>query len=221
MVRVDGNCGACIMNRLIANLFPTANWITYFRILWWPPMVYCFATGQYLAGGICFGIGMVLDILDGKVSRWQGGVLSPGEEATLTWWQIMNFKGVTNHGMFVDPLLDKIVNGTAMLMLAKFVWWPLAIAPVIVDLFLQFGVRRIKQKYGIGNGAANVWGKAKTWGQSLAVAAILVWKIWFPAYTLGEDIGNGMLLGAGWLGVMSVYRHLRPLPAAAKPVATT
>ena len=78
---------------------------------------------------------------------------------------------VTTFGKFLDPIADKIVVVTAMIMLVEFGHLP-AWIPIIVILreFVVSGYRLIAvQKQG-NVIAANMWGKLKTVTQMVAVA---------------------------------------------------
>jgi len=138
-----------------------ANKLTILRILLVPLMVIIpFFNIQgnlweipitYIIIDIIFVIAALTDKLDGYIARSRNQI--------------------TTFGKFLDPIADKIVVVTAMIMLVEFGHLP-AWIPIIVILreFVVSGYRLIAvQKQG-NVIAANMWGKLKTVTQMVAVA---------------------------------------------------
>ena len=138
-----------------------ANKLTILRILLVPLMVIIpFFNIQgnlweipitYIIIDIIFVIAALTDKLDGHIARSRNQI--------------------TTFGKFLDPIADKIVVVTAMIMLVEFGHLP-AWIPIIVILreFVVSGYRLIAvQKQG-NVIAANMWGKLKTVTQMVAVA---------------------------------------------------
>ena len=106
---------------------------------------------NYIIIDIIFVIAALTDKLDGHIARSRNQI--------------------TTFGKFLDPIADKIVVVTAMIMLVEFGHLP-AWIPIIVILreFVVSGYRLIAvQKQG-NVIAANMWGKLKTVTQMVAVA---------------------------------------------------
>lgn len=83
---------------------------------------------------------------------------------------------VTNLGKFMDPLADKILNYSVMVLLIPEGLIP-ALALVII-LFREFLVSGIRQS-AVEQGkviAANIWGKIKTFFQDISLVAILLFR---------------------------------------------
>ena len=128
-------------------LVPLMVIIPFFNIqgnLWGIPIT-------YIIIDIIFVIAALTDKLDGHIARSRNQI--------------------TTFGKFLDPIADKIVVVTAMIMLVEFGHLP-AWIPIIVILreFVVSGYRLIAvQKQG-NVIAANIWGKLKTVTQMLAVS---------------------------------------------------
>lgn len=115
-------------------------------------------------------------LIGGTAAKWLSLVLFCA--AALTDWfdgRIARSQGlVTNFGKFMDPLADKILNYSVMLLLI-----PEGLIPtvaVVLILFREFvvsGIRLAGAEQGVVI-AANVWGKLKTLFQDLSLVAILL-----------------------------------------------
>lgn len=108
---------------------------------------------RYLVALLIFAIASITDLLDGKIARKEGLV--------------------TDFGKFADPLADKILVLSALLC---FVQLGLCdCVAVILVLLREFSVTSIRL-VAASKGkvvAANMWGKAKTVSQMVAIIAIL------------------------------------------------
>ena len=81
---------------------------------------------------------------------------------------------VTNFGKFMDPLADKILNYSVMVMLLpEKLIPPVALVIILFREFLVSGIRLSAAEQGRVV-AANIWGKLKTVVQDLSLAAVLV-----------------------------------------------
>lgn len=110
-----------------------------------------------LAALLIFAVASVTDLLDGKIARKQNLI--------------------TDFGKFADPLADKILVLAALLCFIQMGYCD-CIA-VIILLFREFAVTSIRL-IAASKGkvvAANIWGKAKTVSQMIAVIAIMVLQI--------------------------------------------
>lgn len=109
---------------------------------------------HYLIAGLIFGAAAITDHFDGALARKNGQI--------------------TDFGKFADPLADKILVISAFLC---FIQLDLVTSiPVIVILFREFMVTSIRL-VGAGKGeviAANLWGKAKTVSQIVAILVVIV-----------------------------------------------
>lgn len=137
-----------------------ANKLTIFRIILVPIMVIIPFLGinaeclgipvSYLIIDAIFIIASITDKLDGYIARSRNQV--------------------TTFGKFLDPIADKILVLTAMIMLVEFGKLPSWI-PVIVLAreFIVSGYRLIAVEKGGKVVAASVWGKLKTVTQMIAI----------------------------------------------------
>ena len=133
------------------------NKLTFIRIISTALM----AVFLLLEGPLCAWLSFLLfiaasltDFADGHIARKQGLV--------------------TNLGKFMDPLADKILNYSVMVLLI-----PEGLIPalgVVIILFREFLVSGIRQS-AVEQGkviAANIWGKIKTFFQDIALVVILL-----------------------------------------------
>ena len=83
---------------------------------------------------------------------------------------------VTNLGKFMDPLADKILNYSVMIILVpEHLVPPVALVIILFREFLVSGIRQVAVEQGRVI-AANIWGKLKTLVQDLSLVAILVFR---------------------------------------------
>ena len=142
-----------------------ANKLTIFRIILVPIMVIIPFLGikgelfgipvTYLLEDLIFIIASITDKLDGYIARSRNQV--------------------TTFGKFLDPLADKILVLTAMIMLVEMgrlpAWIP---AIVLTREFIVSGYRLIAVEKGGKVVAASVWGKLKTVTQMTALILAFV-----------------------------------------------
>lgn len=142
-----------------------ANKLTIFRIILVPLMVIIPFLGiegeifnipiEYIFIDLIFIIASITDKLDGYIARSRNQV--------------------TTFGKFLDPLADKILVLTAMVMLVEMQKIP-AWIPVIVLAreFIVSGYRLIAVEKGGKVVAASVWGKLKTVTQMIAIIFAII-----------------------------------------------
>lgn len=129
------------------------NKLTVLRIAIVPLMIATLLIGfphHYLASGLLFGIAALTDFFDGRIARKRNLI--------------------TDFGKFADPLADKILVISALVCFAELSITSSVVA--IVVLFREFAVTSIRL-VAASNGkvvAANMWGKAKTVSQIIAIA---------------------------------------------------
>ena len=120
---------------------------------------------------------MVIFLLfDGPAWDWLSAIMFLG--ATLTDFAdgyIARRDGlVTNLGKFMDPLADKILNYSVMILLIpEGLVPPVGLVIILFREFLVSGIRQVAGEQGVVI-AANIWGKVKTLFQDIALALILV-----------------------------------------------
>lgn len=148
------------MNKEIFNL---PNTLTMARILAAPIIVallylemwFQFKWGSYFGFGVYF-LASITDYFDGKIAREQNII--------------------TNLGKFLDPLADKLLIGSLLIMLVRLgPGWGVPAWVVIIIICRELavtGMRAVAAEMGEVV-AADKFGKAKTLAQSLAVGFLI------------------------------------------------
>ena len=168
-----------------------ANKFTVFRIILVPIMViipFLNIQGEFLGIpttywiiNIIFIIGAITDKIDGYIARSRNQI--------------------TTFGKFLDPIADKILVITAMIMLVEFkdaygisklpAWIPVI---VIIREFIVSGYRLIAVEKGGKVIAASVWGKLKTVTQMIAVILAFIDINSFATFTRVNLTGFELVL---------------------------
>lgn len=122
-----------------------------------------------------FAIASYTDHLDGKIARKNNII--------------------TTFGKFADPLADKILVLSAMLMLVEMGYLP-AWIPIIVLAreFVVSGYRLIAVEKGGKVIAASIWGKIKTATQMVAIILAFLDLNYFGAFIYEELVGYNLVI---------------------------
>ena len=122
-----------------------------------------------------FAIASYTDQLDGKIARKNNII--------------------TTFGKFADPLADKILVLSAMLMLVEMGYLP-AWIPIIVLAreFVVSGYRLIAVEKGGKVIAASIWGKIKTATQMVAIILAFLDLNYFGAFIYEELVGYNLVI---------------------------
>ena len=150
-----------------------ANKLTIFRIILVPIMVIIPFLGiqgelfsipiTYLIIDLIFIIASITDKLDGYIARSRNQV--------------------TTFGKFLDPLADKILVLTAMIMLVEMGRLPAWIPVIVLSReFIVSGYRLIAVEKGGKVIAASIWGKLKTVTQMIAIIFCFLDKFSFGQF---------------------------------------
>jgi len=135
-----------------------ANWITLSRLLAVPFMFVAIAQAWQKPALICFAIACATDWLDGYVAR--------------------KYDLITDLGKALDPLVDKLVILAPLLAMLEQGQVPAWAVYAIVARELLVTAWRGSSQQG-----ANIWGKAKTVSQMVAIGALLLrWE--YAIYSL-------------------------------------
>lgn len=120
------------------------------------PLVFNAISLEYFISAILFVVASFSDFLDGYLAR--------------------KYKLVTTYGKFMDPIADKLLVDTVVIIMA--INHPELVPPVVAvimiarDLLID-ALRQVASSKGIIL-AANMWGKAKTVAQMLALSLALL-----------------------------------------------
>jgi len=143
--------------KTILRLIPrriTPNMVTTVRVLLTPAVLFLIVHGYYYYGVLLFFFTAFTDAIDGAMARTRDQV--------------------TRFGMLYDPLADKLLIGsTVVLLVFKYfnIWLGITILGIEIAFILSALVVRIKFK---SVKMANLWGKIKMFLQVLAVFLTLL-----------------------------------------------
>lgn len=121
---------------------------------------------------------VVFLLLDSRFADWMSVILFLGASLTdFADGYIARRDGlVTNLGKFMDPLADKILNYSVMvLLIPEGLIPPVGLVIILFREFLVSGIRQSAVEQGVVI-AANIWGKIKTFFQDVSLVSILVFR---------------------------------------------
>lgn len=121
---------------------------------------------------------VVFLLLDSRLADWMSVILFLGASLTdFADGYIARRDGlVTNLGKFMDPLADKILNYSVMILLIpEGLIPPVGLVIILFREFLVSGIRQSAAEQGVVI-AANIWGKIKTFFQDVSLVAIMVFR---------------------------------------------
>src|SRR2546423_15191651 len=128
---------------------------------------------------VLFVAGGISDFLDGEIARRQ--------------------KLITNFGILMDPLADKIMVCSAFIAFVGLNWMPAWMVVIIVARELAItGLRLLAASKNVVL-AAEGYGKHKTISQIIAIIAILVLHSYDQWGAVGRVVFGWSLFGAPWL----------------------
>jgi CDP-diacylglycerol--glycerol-3-phosphate 3-phosphatidyltransferase len=158
------------MKKLRLQLATLPNQLTISRVLLTPVIIVVFYfPGRWtcLVAGLLFALAAITDLVDG--------------------WLARKDNQITVLGKFLDPLADKILISSMLIMLVQHGWIEAWIAIVIIcrDIMVT-GLRAVAADEGVVI-AADKYGKAKTVVQIVAITPLLWHYDWFflPMHSIG------------------------------------
>lgn len=177
-----------LLAKTVLKIIPkriTPNQITGLRILLTPLVIWLIVAGNLAAGVILFLFAAFTDAVDGSLARTRNRI--------------------TKFGMLLDPLADKLLIGTVVLLLVfQHFHYSLGIAVLGIEIIFIMVAIIAKLKFHTVK-AANLWGKIKMLLQVLAIfftLAALVFEapilLTIAAWTFGVAIG---------FAIVSLFTH--------------
>lgn len=131
-----------------------------------------------------FVVAAITDKLDGYIAR--------------------KYNMITTFGKFLDPLADKLLVNTALILLVGVLKLPAWIAVIIIAReFIITGVRLLAVEDGKVI-AANVWGKVKTVTQMIAIILMLIDKYAIGSFAYANLTGFELVLNIASTVMMSI-----------------
>ncbi len=167
------------------------NSITLLRILLIPVFVWLFSDSSQdraLMAGLVFAGAAFTDFLDGYLARRSGQI--------------------TNLGKLLDPVADKLLVASGLILLVQFqrvaVW--LAIVMIARELIVT-GARVVAAKEGLVVPADSM-GKLKVVGQIGGILCLIVQEVWVQLEDVLALTGTGLLYIALVFSLLSGLRYL-------------
>mgnify|MGYP000927209908 CR=1 FL=1 len=162
----------------------TPNRLTMFRILATPLVFYLILLDHYIAGMISFILVAATDALDGSMARTQNKV--------------------TQFGMMFDPVADKLLIGSLVLILVfRFNFW-LGFSVLCMEAAILMSALVARFKFKTVR-MANLWGKIKMILQVLAVFITLLALIFDQPILI--TIASGIFGVAVGFALLSLFFH--------------
>lgn len=177
----------CVMRYTFVPLVPkwvTPNMITIFRMILVPFVLYFLFLDNYNVGVPLFLIAAFTDALDGSVARLR--------------------HQITEWGTFYDPLADKLLVGSVVILVVMKHINPIFGALILlVDSMIMIG-GYIRSKQGKPTGS-NIFGKTKMFLQVLGIALLLI-ALW-AGFDLFIPFSIGTFSLAIVLAVISLFTY--------------
>jgi len=167
------------------------NWLTYSRILVIPVLVATFysteAWSNWLAAGL-FAYASITDYFDGYLAR--------------------SWDAMTKLGRFLDPIADKLLVATSLLLLVDAGRADkLPAIAILCREILVSGLREFLAELNISVPVSTL-AKYKTALQMVAIFLLLLGPVMFNGKELGQ-VGNLLLWAAAYLTIITGYAYLR------------
>ena len=165
------------------------NSLTVFRIILIPVFIYFALNDCYILALIVFVVAAMTDAFDGLIAR--------------------RFGYVSNFGKIVDPLADKLLVASALIIFSYWgilFWWLTAII-LLREVFMTI-YRELLKKRGIFL-AANRYGKMKTTTQMVTIIATLAYRAILPKVVIIDIILTIMyflIAALAWMSAI-IYVH--------------
>jgi len=163
----------------------TPNQITIFRLLTTPLVFWVTYKESYLLGIVAFLLVAFTDALDGSLARTQNKI--------------------TKFGILFDPLADKILIGSMVLLLVfKFLNPWLGVAIIAIEIIFIVSAVIFKYKFKKTQ-MANLWGKIKMILQVVAIFLLLLGLLLdYPILLTVASGVFGLVIG---FALMSLFTH--------------
>ena len=166
------------------------NKLTILRILLVPFIILCFYLpprwGMWVAV-VLFIIASVTDTVDGRYARAHGMV--------------------TDFGKFMDPIADKLLVNSVLVMLTAQGKVPAVVTILFIAReFVISGLRLVAAGKGVVLAAGNL-GKIKTTLQDIALPFLMVSDSWKPFKIVGYILLYASLIMSVWSGWDYVYKN--------------
>lgn len=150
-------------------LWVQPNHVTLFRLVLIPVIILFFNAHAYIIGGVLFVFAAFTDAVDGALARTRDQI--------------------TDIGKMLDPFVDKVLIGTAVVLLVpQYLGWTLVILILLFEVLFVLNAYMIqKKKHMILE--ANWSGKIKMFAQSVAIVVLLFFIVFdYPILLISAEV---------------------------------
>ena len=177
---------------MVSRHLTLPNNLTILRLLLIPVIGVCLVTafaGHYQVSVVLYGSAAATDTLDGYIARRR--------------------KQISELGKFLDPLADKILVITVLILLVQSQVLPTWVMVVIFAReFLITGLRTVAASQGVVVGST-AWGKSKTLSQNLMIG-LLILSLAYSGLRIAANVFIGIAVVATVLsGLDYLWRYRR------------
>ena len=150
-------------------LWVQPNHVTLFRLVLIPVIILFFNAHAYVIGGAIFALAVFTDAVDGALARTRDQI--------------------TDIGKILDPFVDKVLIGTAVVLLVpQYLGWVLVILILLFEVLFVLNAYMIQKKQNAVL-QANWSGKGKMFAQSVAIVTLLLFIVFdYPILLTSAEI---------------------------------
>ena len=155
------------------------------------PVIFNGVTLEYFIGFFVFAIASLSDFLDGYIAR--------------------KYNMVTTYGKFMDPIADKLlVNSTLIILAMSRMETKIPLIVVVVMIARDLVVDAVKLIAASRNKivAANIWGKLKTATQMFAICFVLLNDYPFALFDGPVNVAEILCYLAGFFSLLSMIVYI-------------
>ena len=161
-----------ILEKTVLRFIPLwvqPNHVTLFRLVLIPVIILFFNAHAYAIGGVLFAFAAFSDAVDGALARTRNQI--------------------TDIGKILDPFVDKVLIGTAVVLLVpQYLGWVLVILVLLFEVLFVLNAFMIQKKQSVIL-EANWSGKGKMIAQSVGIVALLLFIIFeYPIFLTVAEI---------------------------------
>ena len=174
------------------EILTVPNLLSLFRLLLIPLYIVLYLRASepddYIVAAAILAVSCLTDMIDGKIAR--------------------QFNQITTLGKFLDPIADKLLTSSVLFMLIvdgtiPAPWGVIVVTIIIAREFMVSALRLIAASKGIVL-AADIWGKAKTMVQMIAIPVCMLIPFLIEIVASEWLVLTAQIIGWAAIGVATV-----------------